>query len=114
MDAVSLASAEHYRWGDGCEGWHLLQDPRLSVIRERVPPGKGEVRHFHSQAQQFFFILSGRASVDLEHRVVQLAQGEGLHVPAGTRHRFHNAADIAVEFLVISAPTTRADRTDAG
>ncbi len=112
MDAVSIANAEHYVWGDGCEGWHLLQDPSLSVIRERVPPGKSEVLHFHSRAQQFFFIISGHATVDVENRVVELGPGEGLHVPGGSKHRFHNAGITAVEFLVISTPTTRDDRTN--
>ncbi len=109
-DAVSIANAEHYTWGEGCDGWHLLQDPNLSVIRERIPVGKGEVLHFHSVAQQFFYILSGRASVDLEGLSVQLEPGEGLHVPAKKKHQFRNAGDTTVEFLVISSPTTRGDR----
>jgi hypothetical protein len=33
-----------------------LQESNLSVIEERMPPGASEVRHFHTNAQQFFFI----------------------------------------------------------
>jgi len=76
-DAVSIANAEHYVWGDGCDGWHLLRDPQLSVIRERVPPGKGEVLHSHDVAQQFFYIISGHASVELDGRLVQLDASTG-------------------------------------
>ena len=38
---TSLANAEHYVWGDGCDGWHLLKHPDLSVIQERVPADRG-------------------------------------------------------------------------
>lgn len=109
-NAISITTAEHYVWGEGCDGWHLLKDPRLSVIRERVPAGKGEVKHVHALAQQFFYILSGRAHIDLDGCAVELGAGEGVHVPAGRKHRFHNAGETAVEFLVISSPTTSGDR----
>jgi hypothetical protein len=61
---ISRENAPHYVWGDNCDGWHLLQESNLSVIEERMPPGASEVRHFHTNAQQFFFILSGRAVME--------------------------------------------------
>jgi mannose-6-phosphate isomerase-like protein (cupin superfamily) len=114
MTAVSIATAEHYIWGEGCDGWHLLKEPQLSVIRERVPVGKGEVLHVHARAQQFFYILSGRAHMDIEERTVELGPGEGVHVAAGRKHRFRNAGETPVEFLVISSPTTSGDRKNVG
>jgi mannose-6-phosphate isomerase-like protein (cupin superfamily) len=112
--AVSVASAEHYVWGEGCDGWHLLKEPQLSVIRERVPVGKGEVLHLHARAQQFFYILSGRACIEIEERTVELDPGQGVHVPAGLKHRFRNAGETPCEFLVISSPTSRGDRENVG
>ena len=56
---MSAGKAEHYQWGNGCDGWHLVNQPALSVIRERMPPGTAEVRHLHRNARQFFFVLSG-------------------------------------------------------
>jgi hypothetical protein len=44
---TSTVDAEHYVWGSVCDGWRLLNEADLSVIQERVPPGQGEVRHFH-------------------------------------------------------------------
>ena len=35
---VSIDNAEHYVWGDVCDGWRLLQREDMSVIQERVPP----------------------------------------------------------------------------
>lgn len=110
--AISLANAEHYVWGDGCDGWHLLKQPDLSVIQERVPPGRSEVRHFHSRARQYFFVLSGTARLEFDDSSITFAAGEGVHVMAGVRHRFVNPGTNSVEFLVISSPTTQGDRTN--
>lgn len=110
---ISRASAEHYVWGSACDGWHLLKDAALSVIHERVPPGAAESAHLHVQAQQFFFVLSGTATLEFSDVSVTLRQGEGLHVPPGLTHRFANHADQPVEFLVISSPAIGSDRGPA-
>jgi mannose-6-phosphate isomerase-like protein (cupin superfamily) len=109
---TSLANAEHYVWGDGCDGWHLLKQPDLSVIQERVPAGRGEVKHFHSRARQFFLVLRGAATLEFDDSSITFGEGEGVHVMPGVQHRFVNAGSETVEFLVISAPTTQGDRTN--
>jgi len=109
---TSIQSAEHYIWGGRCDGWHLLKRSDLSVIQERVPPGAGEIKHFHSLARQFFYILSGSATLVFEAYEVVLHAGEALEVPPGVQHRFANNSTSAVEFLVISSPTTVGDRTN--
>ena len=109
---VDALSAEHYVWGNACDGWHLLKEQDLSVIQERVPADAGEVRHFHARSRQFFYVLSGTATVELDGSTVSLGIGQGLHVPPGVEHRFVNRSSEDVVFLVISSPTTRGDRTD--
>jgi hypothetical protein len=47
IERIDIATAEHYVWGDVCDGWHLVKSPSLSVIQERVPPGGAEVKHYH-------------------------------------------------------------------
>jgi len=107
---VDLASAPGYLWGAGCEGWHLLATPELSVIRERMPPGTAEVRHFHRRAQQFFYLLAGRLTIEIEGEEHELAAGQGLHVPAAAAHQVFNRAGLPAEFLVISQPPSHGDR----
>ena len=62
---IQIESAPHYRWGAGCDGWHLLRAPGLSVIQERMPPATSEVRHSHGVARQFFYVLSGELELEL-------------------------------------------------
>ena len=40
MNKISIDSAEHYAWGDGCDGWILLDGDDLTVVEECVPAGK--------------------------------------------------------------------------
>jgi mannose-6-phosphate isomerase-like protein (cupin superfamily) len=110
--AIDLSSAEHYRWGGICDGWHLLKRSDLSIIAERVPPGGKESRHSHERARQFFYILSGCAVMEVDGERVELREGQGLEVAPGTPHQFLNESPAVVHFLVISHPTTRGDRNE--
>ena len=111
--AVSIENAEHYVWGEICEGWHLLKRDDMSIIQERVPAGAAETMHYHTKARQYFYILEGEAVMDfLDHQVV-LHKGDGLEIPPEVRHQFRNLSNADVHFLVISVPTSRGDRVNA-
>ncbi len=81
---------------------------------ERMPPGTAEVRHYHEQARQFFFILSGTGTLEVDGRRERLQPFEGVEVPPGIPHQMVNESDQAVEFLVISQPTSKGDRIITG
>ena len=57
MTAICTATAPHYVWGEGCDGWHLVRAAELSVIEERMSPGTSEKPHLHTRARQFFYVL---------------------------------------------------------
>ena len=109
---VSTADAEHYVWGEVCDGWHLLKRQDMSIIQERVPAGGAEVIHYHKIARQFFYILQGEATMVIEGQEIVLKKGQGLEVPPQVRHRFMNQSNADVHFLVISVPSTRGDRAN--
>src|SRR5262245_40826453 len=96
LRSVRRDAAEHYTWGNGCDGWHLVRQERLSVIEERMPAGTAEVRHYHQSAQQFFYILTGKAVMELDGKIVELGRGEGLHIPPETPHQIRNESEEAV------------------
>lgn len=110
MKPIERLSAEHYIWGDICDGWHLVKRPDLSVIAERVPAGAKETRHAHAVSRQFFYILSGNAVIEMDGVQVEMAEGQGLEVPPGVPHQFMNPSSKEVHFLVISHPSTKGDR----
>lgn len=107
---VSRQNAPHYQWSSVCDGWHLLRHAALSVIEERVPPGAGEVSHYHEHARQFFYILQGEALIELNNMQYRLQEGEGLHIAPGQIHRLSNDTEVELRFLVVSAPPGHGDR----
>lgn len=108
----STENTEHYNWGTGCDGWHLLRTDSLSVIQERMPPGTAEQLHYHERAQQVFYILSGIATFELDSIVETINAGESLHIPANTKHRIRNNGTGDLHFLVISEPKSHGDRVN--
>jgi mannose-6-phosphate isomerase-like protein (cupin superfamily) len=110
MKIISTTNAEHYNWGETCDGWHLLKRDDLSVIQERVPPGKFEVKHLHRRARQFFYILSGEATMVLDNERITLKANQGIEIPPNSIHQFRNDSTDDVVFLVISSPKSHGDR----
>ncbi|PWK09035.1 cupin domain-containing protein [Tumebacillus permanentifrigoris] len=107
---VNTTNTEHYKWGASCDGWHLVKTPGLSVIQELMPAGTVETRHYHEQACQFFYVLSGRLTMEVEGVFTELSPFEGLEIAPHRWHQARNETDADVAFLVISQPTTRGDR----
>jgi mannose-6-phosphate isomerase-like protein (cupin superfamily) len=110
MEIVSKENAEHYIWGQICDGWHLLKSSKLSVIEERVPPGGSEIMHYHQRAHQFFYILSGKAAMEIDGRIITIEAHQGLSVPPKVPHRLFNESQQDLFFITISAPMSHGDR----
>ncbi len=108
----SKENSEHYKWGDNCSGWHLVKTQSLSVIEELMLPKTQEKKHYHSNSQQFFRILKGIATFEVENEVLEIESGNGIHILPKTKHRIRNDQSENLEFIVISEPTTRGDRHD--
>lgn len=107
---ISKNNAEHYSWGDNCDGWHLVKHNDLSIIHERMPPNTFEVRHYHERSRQFFFVLSGTATLEVDGVSIQLHPQEGYEVPPLVPHQMFNNTNQDVEFIVTSQPNSRGDR----
>jgi mannose-6-phosphate isomerase-like protein (cupin superfamily) len=109
---ISKANAEHYTWGQGCDGWYLVKDEQMTIIEERMPPGVAETLHRHVRSRQFFFVLAGAAVMEHGGIVTALAAGTGIEIPAGVTHRIVNRNSTDLEFLVTSRPPSHADRIE--
>ena len=110
MPVVSKENGEHFAWGKGCNGWHLVEKPELSVIHECMPPGSSEEMHKHTQSRQFFFVLSGVLTIEQKDATHSITTGHGLEIPPNVEHETSNTGEQDVEFLVISQPHSHGDR----
>lgn len=107
---IAKDNAPHYSWGDACDGWHLVRTPEFSVIQERMPPGTKEVRHRHARSRQFFYVLAGTLTIEVDAVTHSLPPHHGIEIPPGSVHEVRNDSAAHVDFLVISQPPSHGDR----
>lgn len=109
---ISQENAAHYIWGERCDGWYLVNRQDMLIIHEKMPPGTQEKRHVHTVSRQFFYVLQGVLTMELEGERHAIGPLQGIEIPPGAKHQARNDAASSVEFLVISHPTPRGDRED--
>jgi len=112
MKIKNTKNSEHYNWGNNCDGWHLLNTNSLSIIQEKMPPKTEESLHFHSKAQQFFFILKGTATFEVNKKSYEVKENNGFHILSNEIHKVYNKSDKDLEFIVVSEPKSHGDRTN--
>lgn len=103
-DPIRKESARHAVWDDVCDAYHLLDRQDLAVAQQVLPPGAASSPHAHQRSRQFFYVLSGTATVSLGKRELVLQVGDGLEIPPRTGHHVRNTGEEDLELLVISSP----------
>jgi len=109
---IDRNKAEHYIWGQNCDGWHLLISSEVSIIQERMPSNTFEIRHIHNKSRQFFFILSGEATMEVNGELQNLQVNQGIEISPQSPHQMMNKSKDVLEFIVVSSPPSHADRID--
>jgi mannose-6-phosphate isomerase-like protein (cupin superfamily) len=102
----------HYKWGNNCDGWNLVNKAEVVIKQELMPPKTTEKLHFHTHSEQFFYILKGSATFLLENETLLIQADCGLVINAGKKHKIMNNESQDLEFILISYPSTVNDRTD--
>ena len=111
---VSTTTAEHYAWGSGCNGWHLLRNSEMSIIQESMPPQTAEVPHYHQHTLQFFLVLEGVLTVSTPGQTHVLSREQGLEISPKIPHLVSNKSQESTSFLVVSYPPSHGDRVVVG
>ena len=109
---IDKSNAEHYFWGDNCEGWRVIKSELLSVIDEEMPPQTQEKLHYHEKALQIFHIKEGTAKFEIDGKVFLAQANQSVIINPGLVHRISNETDNRLKFLVISQPSTAGDRIE--
>lgn len=87
----------------GDDPWtEFLRVPDLSLGLYRLAAGTVDPQTPHSE-DEIYYVLSGRARLEVEGRPLQAEPGAVLYVPARARHRFLDIRE-DLELLVVFAP----------
>lgn len=90
---------------DACKDkWHNQTLTQVNDCVVRLGILEGEFHwHKHDNEDEFFFVLDGELTIDLEGRTVKLTAHQGFNVPRGVMHR--TSAPKRTVVLMIEAAT---------
>jgi mannose-6-phosphate isomerase-like protein (cupin superfamily) len=82
MDVAAIAAATQPWWN------RTLTAVNDAVVRLGVLDGDFHW-HKHDGEDEFFYVVEGHLDIELEDRMVSLAPGQGVTIPAGVMHLPH-------------------------
>jgi mannose-6-phosphate isomerase-like protein (cupin superfamily) len=85
--------------------------PRHSVAHIVLPPGKSSLLHYHPEAEESYYILSGRARVLIGEEEVVMVAGTAVLIPAPQPHKITNIGSEVLTFLAICVPAWEPDNS---
>ena len=80
-----------------------------SLAEASIPAGGRTQRHYHKIAEEFYFILEGRAAMEIDGETRAAVPGDAILIPPGAWHTI--AAEEALRFLCCCAPPYSHDDT---
>ena len=80
-----------------------------SLAEARVPVGTATQRHYHWLSEEFYFILEGRGSMEIDGELRDVAPGDAILIPSGCWHTI--TAHETLRFLCCCAPPYSHDDT---
>ncbi len=112
LKVVSTKNTQSYKWQEHCDGWWIKRIGKFTIIEEMMPPGTHEIKHFHSQVEQFFYCLEGEIHIEIDSKEYVLSKNEGISIKATIAHQVFNRSSQNVRFLVVSYPNAYEDRVN--
>jgi mannose-6-phosphate isomerase-like protein (cupin superfamily) len=109
MDIVNLDKAAPFATKDGSEIRELLAH-RNSAIRNqslaeaRLPAGGATQEHYHSQAEEIYYITHGTGRIRIEGETRDVAVGDAIAILPGRKHKLWNTGAGPLRLLCCCAP----------
>jgi mannose-1-phosphate guanylyltransferase/mannose-1-phosphate guanylyltransferase/mannose-6-phosphate isomerase len=85
-------------WG----GFEILADEKsFKTKRVTIDPGQQLSYQSHAKRSEHWVIISGRAEVVLNEKVISLGPNESIHIPMGAKHRMRNPGQEPLVFVEV-------------
>lgn len=114
MIARNLSSQKPFTTKDGSTIRSILDRTNApvqnqSLAEARVPAGTATDRHYHKLSEEFYFLLEGRGTMEIDGATREVGPGDAILIPAGAWHQITAADDLV--FLCCCAPPYAHDDT---
>ena len=82
---------------------------KQSLAEATLPQGVSTERHYHKLSVEFYFLLEGRATMEIDGETREVEPGDAVLIPAGAWHQIRGLE--ATRFLCCCAPPYAHDDT---
>lgn len=109
MDIRSRDRARPFVTSDGSTIRSLLDRSNAPVLHQSLAEatleaGNSTRRHYHRAAEEFYYLLEGRGTIEIDGRRRQVGPGDAILIPPGARHQLLADADHDVRLLCCCSP----------
>ena len=80
-----------------------------SLAEATIPAGGATQRHWHRDSEEFYFLLEGRGTMEIDGETREVGPGDAILIPAGAWHQI--TAVEPLRFLCCCAPPYRHEDT---
>ena len=80
-----------------------------SLAQITIAPGKASSPHFHEHSEESYFILSGEASLEIDHQKISLLPGEAILIEPYEVHKISNQSNQDLVFIAVCVPAWSPD-----
>lgn len=82
---------------------------KQSLAEASIPAGGATQRHWHRDSEEFYFLLEGRGTMEIDGDIREVSPGDAVLIPAGAWHQI--TAIEPLRFLCCCAPPYRHEDT---
>ena len=83
-----------------------------SLAEARVSPGKSTKMHYHIMTEEIYYILRGRALIEVGNEINKAGEGDGIVILPGQRHKIWNTGTEDLVFLCCCSPCYKDEDTE--
>ncbi len=109
MTINNLKSQTPFTTADGSSIRSILDSTNAPVEKQslaeaHVPAGGATQRHYHRLSEEFYFMLEGRATMEIDGERREAGPGDAILIPAGAWHQISATGGEDLRFLCCCAP----------
>ena len=114
MIVLNVSSQKPFTTKDGSQIRSILDCANApvrnqSLAEASIPAGRSTDRHYHKKSEEFYFLLEGEGTIEIDGEKRSVAPGDAILIPPGAWHQI--TASTALRFLCCCAPPYSHDDT---
>jgi mannose-6-phosphate isomerase-like protein (cupin superfamily) len=107
MIVLNVSSQKPFTTKDGSRIRSILDPTNAPVLNQSlaeasVAEGSSTERHYHKQSEEFYFVLEGEGTMEIDSEIHSVASGDAILIPPRAWHQI--TASSSLRFLCCCSP----------